>query len=224
MFAYTFCYVSKEDVISVVTRLLNTTTKESLHVRDYPELVPKVGRADMVEEYLKNVTAQYSQDILEGEGQEEYALRQEARKLMLEMGPDQKFLRPDEVEKYIMELGILTCSNSSLIDPNLVDAEKTQEPGGHIEVPEGTTDYLTANTMTTPEYLRSPIHGVPTGLALDARTLQKKLSPFESDHPRPVDTRNPSGVLEGVKKTVDLDIFVNRITTPACLLPAVSCR
>lgn len=229
MFAYTFCYVSKEDVVRVVTRLLNTTVKESLHVRDYPELVPKFGRADVVEEYIKNVNMQYSQDILEGEDQEEYALRQEARKYMLEMGLDQKFLRPDEVEKYIMELGILTTPDSSpLIDPNLMGVEKpSQSPSppqpssGKLPlmvVPEGTTDYLTASTMATPEYLRSPMHGVsaPSG---DPRALQKKLSPFEPDHHHHQHSRNA----DSIKKAVDLDVFVNR-TAPTYVLPAVSCR
>ena len=81
------------------------------------------------------------------------------------MGINQKFLRPDEVEKYIMELGILTSNQqqqSHLVDPSLVEAGKNrsspkQQPERTLEVPEASTDYLTANRMATPSYLIHPV-------------------------------------------------------------------
>ena len=239
MFAYTFCYLSKADVIRVVNRLLNTTTKESLHIRDYPEILPKGIRPEVMEAYLSNPDTSVFTDGLTSEDMKDFDLRLEAKKMMLKMGINQKFLRPDEVEKYIIELGILTSSHqqqSHLIDPNLVETSKVrsppqQQPERTLEVPEGSTDYLTANRMATPSYLIHPAatpspSSPPSAKARESRspsssphlTLEKKLRFFNSHSPPTardeLDTPTSTNVLEGVKKNFDIDVFVNRMCSP----------
>ncbi|PWW76462.1 hypothetical protein C7212DRAFT_363300 [Tuber magnatum] len=228
MFAYTFCYLSKADVIRVVNRLLNTTTKDSLDIRDYPEILPKGVRPEVMEAYLCNSDTSVFTDGLTGEDMKDFDIRLEAKKAMLKMGINQKFLRPDEVEKYIMELGILNSNRhqqqqSHLIDPSLVETGKTrsssqQLPKQNPGVPEGSTDYLTANRMATPSYLVHPAvtpspSSSPSANARESRspslsphvTMEKKLGLFGTHSPP-----TPTNVLGGVKKNIDIDVFVNR--------------
>ena len=239
MFAYTFCYLSKADVIRVVNRLLNTTTKESLHIRDYPEILPKGVRPEAMEAYLSNPDTSVFADGLTGEDMKDFDLRLEAKKMMLKMGINQKFLRPDEVEKYIMELGILTSNHqqqSHLIDPSLVEAGKNrsspkQQPERTLEVPEASTDYLTASRMATPSYLIHPVTTPPPSSSSSSKggespspsssphlTLEKKLRLFNTHSPPAardeLDTPTSTNVLEGVKKNFDIDVFVNRMCSP----------
>ncbi|CUS15240.1 unnamed protein product [Tuber aestivum] len=239
MFAYTFCYLSKADVIRVVNRLLNTTTKESLNIRDYPEILPKSVRPEVMEAYLSNSDTSVFTDGLAGEDMKDFDLRLEAKKTMLKMGIDQKFLRPDEVEKYIMELGILTSNRqqqqSHLIDPSLVETSKPRSSPQQLlkqtpEVPEGSTDYLTANRMATPSYLIHPVATPspsptpsPPANARESRspsssphlTMEKKLRLFDTHSPPTardeLDTPTSTNVLEGVKKNIDIDVFVNQL-------------
>lgn len=236
IFAYTFCYVSKEDALKTVSTLLQGGSKESLDIFDHPELLqlPRkpVDYTNMVRKYENDKANRAS---TESGDKDAFDLKEEASKMLIKLGIHQKYLRPDEVEKYITDLGILTTTDTSVVDTDLMDMDV--RPGSSLQKPQtpvppavltprsppatptrssprsdqattGQQGGLTSATVMSFEY-QSPF-------AASEDQIKYQLAHFEDDHTPPatldeVNTTSSTKVLEGVKGYVDLDMFVKRM-------------
>lgn len=242
VFAYTFCYVSKEDALKTISRLLQANSNESLDINDRPEYLqlPRkpMDYTEMLQRYENDKAAKGSQ--FEPRDKDDFNLKEEASKMLVKLGIHQKYLRPDEVEQYIMDLGILTSTDTSVVDPDLMDMEvepsnSRQEsrtpspaamaprspPATPVRSPQRPAQAADPNqqggfTSATVMSFEYPSQSLPA----PEDQIRYQLTHFE-DHTPPatrdeVNTESPTKVLEGVKKYVDLDMFVKRMLSP-CL-------
>lgn len=236
LFAYTFCYVSKEKALETVTKLLRINTRDSLDPNNYPEFSRTLERPLVYGDLTRKHESLKTGDVHPASGDEGSAdLSHEARAMIVKLGINLKYLGPDEVEQYITDLGILTTTNTSVVDPDLMDVD--MELGGPRQKSQPISPTATKPTtpptvpVLRPDILNptSPEGGFTsaTVMSLEYPTPsfegQRKHNSARFDkHAQPAamveaNTKSSAKVLEGVKKYVDLDVFVKRM--PPFLLP-----
>jgi hypothetical protein len=93
IFAYTFCYASREDVASSLRSLLKASASESLVGEDYPELP--------------------IHDVLDGTNEETFNRSLEGFKQLVRLGIVGKFLKPSDVEQILVDKGVLQTIDTS---------------------------------------------------------------------------------------------------------------
>lgn len=205
LFAYTFCYTTKEKALEVVSSLLRTSSKDSLDPNDYPEfsrvLSKPLSYSDLVQGHDSKSEIPETVDPAYGGTVD---LSREARNMLVKLGINLKYLGPVEVEQYIRDLGILTTTDPLVADPDLMDVDmglggsqksQTTSPVHHPEVasPSQRGGFTSATVMS---------------LEFPPQSLEGRggdLTRFDT-------TKSSTKVLEGVKKYVDLDVFVKRMS------------
>lgn len=221
LFAYTFCYSTKEKALEVISRLLRANSKDSLDPNDYPEfsrvMSRPLGYSDLAQQghggdVPENVDPAYGGTV---------DLSQEARTMLVKLGISLKYLGPVEVEQYIKDLGILTTTDSSsVVDPDLMDVDKgpgssqksrTTSPVLHPKVvsPSPSPSQRGGFTSATVMSLEYPPQD-HSGYDLTRFKTTKSSTKSPTEPP----TKSSTKVLEGVKKYVDLDVFVKRMSFP----------
>lgn len=236
IFAYTFCYTSPEDALKAVSKLLQAGTKDSLDPVDYPDILQLPKRSwDYGEMLRKYENEKAGSQLTEPENKGAFDLRGEANKMLIKLGIPQKYLRPDEVEQYIMDLGILTTTDTSVVGSDLMDLEaetrashqesqsippaamQTRSPSApppqNLRTPPQTSNHSPQGGFTSATVMSLEYHQPPVMSALEEQ-MQYQLAQFQGHTPpaapHEVDTESSIRVLEGVKKYVDLDVFIKR--------------
>lgn len=236
LFAYTFCYASKEKALETVTKLLRINPKGSLDPNDYPEFSQTLERPLG----YGNLTRKH-ENLKTGESSGRADLSHEARAMIVKLGINLKYLGPEEVEQYITDLGILTTTDTSaVVDPDLMDVDmqlggsrqKSQpisptatrpitpptEPVLRPEIlnPTSQEGGFTSATVMSLEYPTSSLEGQKKH---DSTRFDKHSQPVAIDE---ANTKSSAKVLEGVKKYVDLDVFVKRMSPPPPHIPSTN--
>lgn len=177
-FAYTFCYASKQDVLNTVTRLLRAGNNESLSPRDYPELVQIPSRPlDYYDDIYQAYEDKARLDML---GQSNSEIREEAHRQLTKMGIDNKFLRPIDVEKLLVERGIIMETMDS------TGSDHSSSPGSSQD-----SEYLS-----------------PSNLSVDSATSTETLFTPATKSEDPNSGTAGMKMMQGVKLSVDFDVLV----------------
>lgn len=259
LFAYTFCYVSKERALETITKLLRTSPKDSLDPNDYPEfsrtLEKPLGYADL----LRRNGGLKADEKFEDVHPADVDLSHEARTMIVKLGINLKYLGPTEVEQYIKDLGILTTTDTSVVDPDLMDVD--MELGGSRQRSQTTSSSYSSSSSSfssSSTAVTRPISpsAAPAHRPAEGANPTSQQGGFTSatvmsfEYPPPslggrgltrldkyahaqlvttgeANTKSSPKVLEGVKKFVDLDMFVKRMSfpdshQPVCLLTPYS--
>lgn len=239
LFAYTFCYVSKEKALETVTKLLRNSPRDSLDPNDYPEfsrvLEKPLGYADL----LRKNEGPKADGRFEDVHPADTDLSHEARTMIVKLGINLKYLGPNEVEQYIKDLGILTTTDTSAVDPDLMDVDMGL--GGSRQRSQSTLSSSSSSYSSSPAPTK-PISpsAAPAHRPAEGANPTSQQGGFTSatvmslEYPSPslgdqglslfeAKTKSSPRVLEGVKKYVDLDMFVKRMSLPdshqpVCLL------
>lgn len=222
LFAYTFCYATKEKILEAVTKLLRSTTKDSLDPNDYPEfsraLAKPLDYTNLVQGHGNDKTER--PENFDPTYEDTVDLSHEARTMLTKLGINLKYLGPVEVEQYIRDLGILRTTEPSVVDPDLMDVDSRQKPqtaspavaklasppASPVHRPEATNPSqqggFTSATVMSLEYPPRSVRGQ------SEYRFDKHVQPTVMGE---INSRSSNKVLEGVKKFVDLDIFVKRM-------------
>lgn len=234
LFAYTFCYVSKEKALETVTKLLRNSPKDSLDPNDYPEfsraLEKPLGYADLLRKNGDPKADGRFEDVHPADAD----LSHEARTMIVKLGINLKYLGPIEVEQYIKDLGILTTTDTSAVDPDLMDVD--MRLGDSRQRSQSTfsssSSYSSSSSSSSPAVTTpiSPSAASAHRPAEGANPISQQggftsATVMSFEYPSPslggqglklfeANTKSSPKVLEGVKKYVDLDMFVKRMSLP----------
>lgn len=223
LFAYTLCYISKEKALETVSMLLRANSKESLNPRDYPGLnnQPASDYAD-TQKHENHKTGGRFEDAEHMDGGA-LDLAQEAGKIFVKLGIDAKYLGPDEVVQYITDLGILSATDMSTVDPDLMDVD-AELRGSHQK------SQAAFPAVTKPRSPSAAVVHRPQVASLSqqggftsATVMEFEYPPSHEDQakydkyiqPETMGkAKSSTRALEGVKNYVDLDTFVKRMSLP----------
>ncbi|KAL7274027.1 hypothetical protein RUND412_003087 [Rhizina undulata] len=239
VFAYTFCYISKEELRKSLELLLKATKNESLHLYDYAAAeVRQLPRKPL--DYGEMLASDTGLDKSEPSRNDSYNcdLRAEAYKTMLKLGVNQKYLRPDDVERIITDMGILSTTDATVMDPSLEvitsrsgpeesntspiqpysPKSMTSSPGannGLLSSPPMSSNPPTHNSdATPPRGTANPFSKNPQSSPVNVVARDKGL--FDEPHTIPaaadeIDHEHSLKVIEGVKKYFNIDILVKEL-------------
>lgn len=233
LFAYTFCYSTKEKALEVISGLLRANSKDSLDPNDYPEFSRVISKPLGYSDFAQGHGGDVPENVDPACGGT-VDLSQEARTMLVKLGISLKYLGPIEVEQYIKDLGILTTTDSSVVDPDLMDVDKgpgssqksrTTSPVLRPKVASPSPSQrggFTSATVMSLEYPPQDHSGYDltrfktTKSSTKSSTKSPTESPTKSSTKSPTEppTKSSTKVLEGVKKYVDLDVFVKRMSFP----------
>lgn len=241
LFAYTFCYTSREDALECITKLLQISSKDSLDLSEHPEIRPLPRKPlDYTEPMHSYEAERAGRQVQEPKNREEFNMREEANKMLIKLGIHQKYLRPDEVEQYITNLGILTSTtaaadtsvnnagadlmemeieseHSRQASPSLAQPPQTLRPRSPPQTPPARTANanqtqggLTSATVMSLDYFQ------PQAMRTPEDQINYQVGQFEKNHSSPAGANEIGNeasikVLEGVKKQVDLDMFIKQL-------------
>ncbi|KAI5843832.1 hypothetical protein DFP73DRAFT_478774 [Morchella snyderi] len=234
VFAYTFCYTTREAALECITKLLQIGPKESLDLREHPEIQPLPRKPLDYTESMQSYEAERAGgQVQEPKNREESDMREEANKMLIKLGIHQKYLRPDEVEQYITNLGILTSTSADLMEmdvesehsrqasPSLAQPPQTLRPRSPPQTPPARTANanqmqggLTSATVMSLDYFQ------PQAMETLEDQINYQVRQFEKNHSSPAGANEIASikVLEGVKKQVDLDMFIKQLIPRAVCL------
>lgn len=239
VFAYTFCYVSREDALASITKLLQTGSKDSLDLNEHPEIRPLPRKPLDYNGSTQDYEAGGAdRGMQESKTRKEFNMREEANKMLIKLGIYQKYLGPDEVEQYITNLGILTSTaaadtlvkdadlmemeveseHSRQASPSLAQPPQTlrsrspsQTPPARTADANQTQGGLTSATVLSVDYYQP--HSMRTP---DLDQINYQVRQFERSHSPTasvggIDNEVPAKALEDVKKQLDLDLFIKQL-------------
>ncbi|KAI5785795.1 hypothetical protein EDC01DRAFT_778808 [Geopyxis carbonaria] len=118
--AYTLCYVPRAEIIATLQMLLSSNDSQSLYLSERPELLPR-RRLEAFEDDL----AAYQDSGRRGATKQ---IRGEAHSALRRLGVGQKYLRPDDVEAVLVDMGVISVTDSSAAtDSGISDASSPLE-------------------------------------------------------------------------------------------------